>query len=75
MGKKMNKTRLLMALAAATQVLSALVAVADQVLPSLSIVSTPTALTILAVATATRGAVNTIGDYLDDGKANQSFKG
>jgi len=68
------KTKALLVLGSAAQVIGALLAIVDQLSPSLALLSTPKALVIIGVATAIRSVIYTAGDLADDGVKNDSFK-
>lgn len=71
--KRRASAKVLLVISATTQVVGALVALAGQLTEVYPILSTPAALTAVAVATALRAVIYTAGDLLDDGKANNSL--
>lgn len=71
--KRRASAKTLLVISATAQVLGALVALAGQLTDVYPILSTPVALTIVAVATAVRAVIYTAGDLMDDGKANNSL--
>jgi len=71
--KRRASAKALLVISATAQVLGALVALAGQLTDVYPILSTPAALTTVAVATALRAVIYTAGDLMDDGKANNSL--
>lgn len=71
--KRRASAKALLVISATAQVLGALVALAGQLTDVYPLLSTPAALTTVAVATALRAVIYTAGDLMDDGKANNSL--
>lgn len=71
--KRRASAKVLLVISASAQVLGALLALAGQLTDVYPFLSTPAALTAVAVATAVRAVIYTVGDILDDGKANNSL--
>ena len=68
-----TSTKTLLVLSATVQVLGALTALASELTSVFPSLSTPAALTTVAVATAVRAVIYTAGDIMDDGKVNNSL--